>query len=330
MCKGLLIQRKMKKLFILFFFLYLASYINAQVNLVPNPSFEFIDTCFLVTGGVMSPYNQVPPWDSPSNGSPDPYNTCHNGTYLANIPFNFWGYQIPHSGNGYVGQSIYRPFSPPFREYLQVKLDSSLILNRKYCISFYVSLSDSSRYAVSNMGIYLSNSHIYIPIDSVLNFTPQINDTNIISDTANWTLISGQYTALGGEQYILIGNFFSNIATNAILKNGNSDDAYYYIDDLSVVDCTGIGEDEINNPCHINLSPNPTNGIMQLSYSFKNNETGFVILYDVLGEKISTYPLVKNENRLNINETKLEAGVYFYKVYKNETKVFSGKIIISK
>ncbi len=307
----------MKRLPAILFILF-ASYLRAQVNLVPNSSFEVINAaydsvtsgCGLVTGGFISFYNQVPPWDSPSDGSPDPLNICANSSN-AGIPFNSWGYQLPHNGNGFGGLAFYLPVGYSYREYIQVRLDSTLVINRKYCINFYVNLSDSSRYAVNNIGLYLSNSHIYQPMDSVLNFTPQINDTNIISDTANWTLISGQYTAFGGEQYILIGNFFSDAFTNKLNKNGNLNAAYYYIDDVSVIYCDPSEVDEVaNSNEEVLISPNPaTNEIMLTS----NQKLKTIHIYNVLGEEVLKLERIANKEKA-IDISTWNAGVYFVEV----------------
>ena len=80
---------------------------------------------------------------------------------------------------------------------------------------------------------------------------------------------SGQYTAFGGEQYILIGNFFSDAFTNKLTKNGNLNAAYYYIDDVSVVDCTGIGISEVNDDAEVSVYPNPASNTITIE-STKN------------------------------------------------------------
>ncbi len=78
------------------------------------------------------------------------------------------------------------------------------------------------------------------------------------------------------------------------------------------------------------MYPNPNNGTMQLSYSLNDNETGYVEIYNIMGEKINEYKLLSGTSLLNIREPQLENGVYFYQVYKNDNKVYSGKIVISK
>ncbi len=71
-------------------------------------------------------------------------------------------------------------------------------------------------------------------------------------------------------------------------------------------------------------------GIMQLNYSLTDNETSYLTITNLLGEKQSTYKLINGASLLNIKETGLSNGVYFYQVFKNSNKVYSGKIVISK
>ena len=304
--------------------------VNAQINLVPNSSFENIISCDSLGAGSVC-VNQVPPWNC-QGGSPDLYNSCSVHPQLG-CPFNVVGYQVPHSFNGYIGLFTYTSIGLNYRETITVRLDSTLKFNRKYCISFYVNLADSSAYAVNNLGMYISDS-IINSNTSLFTLSPQIFSNVIISDTVNWILISGEYIAHGGEQYIFIGNFFPDSLTNIVIFNHNtlipSPVAYYYIDDVSIVDCTNIGIQEIENPNHISISPIPNNGSMQLNYTLGNNENGIITFYNVLGEKIRTYKLQKNDNMLDINETELQSGIYFYKVIVNDRLVKSDKVIINK
>ena len=304
--------------------------IKSQINLVPNYSFENIISCDSTGLGSVCE-GQVPPW-SCSQGSTDLFNTC--STYFpCSIPFNYLGFQNTHSFNGYIGIVAYSTAILNYRETAQVKLDSTLKLNRKYCVNFYVNLADSSAYAVNNIGIYISDSVINSS-PSIFTLASQIHSTAIISDTVNWTLISGEYIAHGGEQYIIIGNFYPDSLTTHTVFNNQTlvpyPSAYYYVDDVSIVDCTNIGIQEIENPNHISISPIPNNGSMQLNYTLSNNENGIITIYNVLGEKIRTYKLQKNDTMLNINETELQSGIYFYKVIVNDRLVKSDKIIISK
>ena len=71
----------------------------------------------------------------------------------------------------------------------------------------------------------------------VLPFVPQVMHPvgTFITDKTNWTQISGSYTATGGEDHLVIGNFYDNVATTPQTSLGGFyPGSYYYIDDVSV------------------------------------------------------------------------------------------------
>ena len=58
-----------------------------------------------------------------------------------------------------------------------------------------------------------------------------------MNDTANWVELSAVYTASGGEQYIVIGNFkdFANTNDSLIKPSAQGTfSAIYYLDEVSV------------------------------------------------------------------------------------------------
>jgi len=134
-----------------------------------------------------------------------------------------------------------------YREYIQVKLQEILTKNNKYCINYYVSLTNYALLATENMQVYFSENQI---IQSDINFftlLPQIkNKKGIIIDTANWVRISGSFISQGNEKYITIGNFDSTNSTNYAIVNYGFVGAYYLIDDVSVCECSfdiNLGQD---------------------------------------------------------------------------------------
>jgi len=312
---------------LLILFLCCSFQTKAQINLVPNSSFEIITSCDSLVGGF--DYSISPPWNSPNTASPDLFNPCSTSSVLS-VPSNGFGYQTPHSGNGYAGAEFFQSGGSTYREYIQVKLDSQLVAQHKYCATFFVSLSNIFGYASNNAGIYFSNSQTSVTGQNRLNLIPQILDTNIVSDTTNWVLISGEYIANGGEQYIIIGNFNTAATTNTLVVTDTTL-SYYYIDDVSIVDCTGsgLGMQELDNPYKIKLYPNPNNGSMNLLYSMDKSSKGEFLLFDIAGSLIKKYPLMVGENnQLTISETQLNNGVYLYKVMIDGGLKYSNKIII--
>ena len=231
----------------------LITVLKAQ-NLVPNPSFEILTSCPTIQGQL----NKAVPWFSPTYNNinypmSDVFNTCALPPQLGDdcgIPLNNWGYQYTRTGNSYAGEVVFDSYGDETREYISVKLDSALIGGETYCINYYVSLSDydtieqpngGSTYAIDCMGVYISDTAIHLNTYYAIPVIPQIvNPTgNFLADTINWMPVSGTYLAQGGEQYITIGNFNNNANTNYIqISNSRSHCTYYYIDDVSVYDCS--------------------------------------------------------------------------------------------
>ena len=213
-------------------------------NLVPNPSFEAVDTCACfdgVTGDFW--YNDaqyLTDWTEPSRGSSDFYHSCNAGPSNDGVPTNNFGTQAPRTGNGYAHFMTYGTGSPPYREYLQTPLTSPMVAGRSYEISFYVSKTDQSRWASNNIGAHVSTFPVSTNTFNVLSVTAHVLETNVITDASNWTRISGVYAATGGEQYLTIGNFFSDPATNRTDLGLFYLNAGYYLDDVCVTDVSPL------------------------------------------------------------------------------------------
>lgn len=234
----------MKK-FVLPLLIIIASQAVVAQNLVPNPSFETYTTCPMgpSTFGI-----DVPPWSTPDTATPDYYNACSTPFPPApsmDVPSNIQGYQNARTGVGYAGLISADETIPglpdDWREYLQVQLTSPLVAGTQYCIEFYWSLADASPYYVEEIGVYLSNTQVNLLQSNALPFTPQVEQTGTpLNDTTNWVAFQQNYTAVGGESFIVIGNFHNPSSTTSG-STGTSCNiaaggcfAYYYIDDVSV------------------------------------------------------------------------------------------------
>ena len=236
----------MKKWVFLYFSLYFYIAGKGQNNLVPNASFENITTC--PTGTLYT--SELPfasSWQNPTQGTPDLFSTCdttttNGGPPFFGVPFNAAGYQSPHTGNNYAGIEDWEPsFHINAREYVQVQLKNSLIKNKKYCTSFYVSLSENSSCATSRLGCFISQLPVSLTTSNNINVLPQIEPSfhNYISDIGSWTEIKGIYTAMGGENCITIGNFYNDLNTDTLYVGGTypwNRSSYYYLDDVSLVE----------------------------------------------------------------------------------------------
>ena len=244
--------------FIFFYGFILSNSITGQ-NLVPNPGFEEFDKCpdnYLVTDRKFL----VPGWYIPTGSTPDYFNSCTRKQ--VGVPQNYMGYCLPKDGQGYAGMILL--FNPPadslapakenYREYIEAKLISPLEKGQLYKVSFFYNIATYSTYAINRLGIYFSEEIILkklskaLPYIGILKYKPQIvmDSSLIITERDNWHEVTGTYLAVGGEEYITIGNFYNDRGTkykimdssdlstflqNKIRKNKL---AYYYVDMVSV------------------------------------------------------------------------------------------------
>jgi hypothetical protein len=222
---------------------------SSAQNLVPNPSFEDTVYCPAGLNDMLSMNN----WTAASDGSPDFFHEC-SATW-AGVPNNVFGAQLANTGTAYAGFSVYDLLDTwSYREYLQVQLVSPLQVGQVYYVSLYVSLPGGFiDYGIQEFGFYFSNTELNFPMDTTLNFIPQIENNNgVVTDTVNWTKIEGSFVASGGEQYLVIGNF--NNKQNTLAQQTNTTGAtysYYYVDDVCVsndsLSCLGnVGIKEIS------------------------------------------------------------------------------------
>ncbi len=242
---------------ILFSFIFLKSLfafaqLPANFNLIPNPSFEI-------------GYRSI---DSFNDTSFNDNNTCW---IKANAERNvIWkdtfitGVQIARTGRCAAWMTIhtspywYPPFQwqdtllGTFRTYQQTNLIEPLIAGQTYYFTMYVgyikhATMHSNADILTNLGVYFSDTQIrdYSNLGRI-NVTPQIRfdywDMPYL-DSFVYLKLSDTFTATGGEQYMVIGNFdhYSQLNVTYIsphtISNGSFTGYFVYpfIDDISLV-----------------------------------------------------------------------------------------------
>lgn len=218
---------------LLFFLPYTRSW---SQNLVLNPSFEDYTYC---PGDFSQFCDNIPNWLCATMGTVDYYNAC-SSTNMG-VPYNELGIQDARTGVAYAG-ILMRLWYSNWREYPMISLSQPLQAGTWYTLEYYVSLADFSC-GVEHFGVYFSVNNPYSAITTPYPAQPQLEtDYGFFSDTAGWQLIRGCYQAQGGEQYIFFGNFHDDLHTPLDPHCAAINQAYYYIDDVSLVE--GISTDE--------------------------------------------------------------------------------------
>ncbi|MBC7554406.1 MAG: T9SS type A sorting domain-containing protein, partial [Taibaiella sp.] len=144
------------------------------------------------------------------------------------------------------------------RGHAQGHLRYALVTGRQYCVSFYISMEQLTRYAFNNWGAYLDDGTIDTvqwPRQGSLSsvpVTPQVFDTTLFADTLTWHRVQGSFTANGTERLITIANFFDSAHTRAYTVSiptpfypaggGDMTWGFYLIDDVSVIDIDAVAE----------------------------------------------------------------------------------------
>ncbi|MDO9187643.1 MAG: T9SS type A sorting domain-containing protein [Bacteroidia bacterium] len=263
--------------------------------------------------------------------SPDFLRSVCTNTYIG-APVNVFGYCQAKDGNNYVGLTPFQVQSD-LKEYIYQHLSSPLVAGKVYCLSFYVSRADRNQYAVHSIGAYFSVNPQTTGAIGYVNKIPQIvNQTGFITDTIGWTQIQGCFTAVGGEQYMTIGNFNKNANTDTLFVGTNNPDpnypgsnlyySYYFIDDITLIDQATVGIKDVNNGNSFEIYPNPTTGLIKFSDErYSHGEYTFKIL-DLFGKEIVS-EVLKEE----IDISYFDKGIYTLLLYKNKQLVVTKKVM---
>jgi hypothetical protein len=229
-----------KSILIGLFFILSVTYSYSQ-NLILNGSFEDIDT-------TKFGFQRIKHWIQPQYASPDFYEPTSSPEDWSSSDTNYFGYQLPFNGVNYIGgRYAYSGAVIPTnfgREPIIAKINMTLIVDIRYCFSFYISLVDITNCGTNRIDAFFSTT----PHDPILNSSPYLiytepqwmaDTTQFYTDKLNWTRITGSYIAAGGENYITIGNLHLDDATDTLCDGDiegfpNQKMAYYYMDNFSL------------------------------------------------------------------------------------------------
>ena len=292
-------------------------------NLIQNSSFENSTNVDCYGGfydGTLPNAHTLVDWYQ--FNSPDYFSSsCGPGGY--SVPNSLFGYSAAKQGSAFVGFGGYAGIGNENKEYLYQQLATPLVNGKTYLLSFYVTLADASNGAIKNIGAFFCSSLPTLTSFSYINVTPQIeNQSGFITDTLNWVQIQGLYNALGGEQYVIFGNFNSNANTDTIKVNTTSTLttsyprlSYYYIDDITLIDQANVGINETLIVNDFEVYPNPTTSVLNISDKKNQYKNSIIEIKNTLGQVVLTVPFI---NQINLSD--LSAGIYFVTFQNKENR----------
>lgn len=229
----------MKKTGMLLMSLGLGLLLNAQdtENLVENPSFEQMEGKIKKNGSIAVAVG----WMSPTLAAADLFSAKVKEGF--GTPANVLGMEAPMDGENYAGIRAFSYGDKEPRSYVSARLTVPLTKDALYCVTFYVSLAEASKYACNNISMNFSKKQYNIDENKTILADAHIRhkDNPVFNAYFGWDEVCGVYKAEGGEKFITIGNFSANGDTKNERLKGTKDftgtsimSAYYFIDNISV------------------------------------------------------------------------------------------------
>lgn len=188
------------------------------------------------------------------------FNACNVNTWKQyqaghGYPANMDWY-APRTGGAYILIRTYGDWNLQYlgdtdtRDYAQVRLTDPLKAGCTYEASCYVikrsnfgnpfiSQIHDTKQCADGFGFYFSKDSVYrtdavVSYKAMTDIIPQVSNPagHILSDSVHYQKVSGIFTAQGGEEWLVLGNFEDNAHTQALYDNLGI--AVYAIDDVSV------------------------------------------------------------------------------------------------
>ena len=316
---------------------------EAQINLVPNPSFEVIDTCpyFPIVLGFQN--DSKPMYWEKWMESPDYFNACVDT--FAGVPGNIFGTQHAYDGSAYIGAWTY-DIGTFYREYVGVQLVQPLEPGETYHLSFWVSAAEGTTspplapgtaqnvyWASNNIGLlFTMSSNIWTgfggPPFSPRNYA-HLKADQVIADTTNWVQVSGTFTADSAYQFMAIGNFFDNDHTDSVhVTPGNSTGAYVYVDAVCVTTSLsgcdfGNSVPEIGMDRPFLVYPNPATTVVEMVAEMIPNSAW--VASDPVGRRVQEGRFEGNRARIDVS--RWAAGNYIVSL-EGERRKFVRLVVV--
>lgn len=198
----------------------------AQVNLVPNHSFEDLTDCDLNFGDVP----KAVPWQivDPIN-SPDVYNYCSTSGFY--VPPAGCQQIDAKDGEGFMGQAHLIAWAD---EDVYVRLTDTLPWQTDIYVAF--STAPTEKCGFPPVDLCYSNAQSLAFSDFAFqDLSVVLKPDTIITNTKEWTTMRTCYRANGTEDYVLIGDYRTGATTRLDCDTINDQNyTYHYVDEVIV------------------------------------------------------------------------------------------------
>jgi hypothetical protein len=282
-------------------------------NLVPNGDFETHGDCADGADFGMLTYWSVP-YGCVEAGYANACTPPPNDIYFG-VPQNILGYELAHSGVGYLALRTFTTAELNTQGYVYSTLYDPLVAGQTYCVQLWMSRCDSASFKTDTFHALLTE---LIPDVNDDQDTGWAQDAAVTFNTSGvnengWYLLEGSFIAVGGERRLTLGNFLLDeaiLADTTFIGYHYQAPYYagYYIDDVYLGPCD-IGVPERSGKQPALVYPNPLAAGEPLYVEWSN--AGYTwCLRDARGEHVSAGTVRKGSTSAVLNSDSWPAGVY--------------------
>jgi hypothetical protein len=318
MCKLNTIQRLIRVIVIGLTLTLINPCFSLSQNLVPNYSFEILDSCPDGQGQL----SFAKGWINPSPDSistPDLFSSCSQVISFG-TPYNLLGFNVPKTDSSYIGLICFLRYQnvQNLREYAEVELKQTLISGEQYYLELNVNCPEVTGFTQDLIGmafsdtLYTSLTYSYFPLPAAIEYIG-----SPIIDTMSWTKISGIYTANGNENFLILGCFKPDsilLLDSINVGLPGLGQSYYYFDDIKVIPLDSLqGLDEPISNLSVNVYPNPAKEWLTLDFNSNIQKQLSASLFSMDGKEIKNWS-EKYTSKMYLTLPQLSNGIYFLKI----------------
>ena len=175
---------------------------------------------------------------------------------------------------------------------------------------------------------FVFDANIIVAIDTVTINNRQHRRFFIDSDTLSpATIDSTQYITegIGSSTGLLKAANFES--ANDLLCYAENHIPIYPVGSSCILN-VGINKIKDDNQKEsVQLYPNPVKDIINLEFKNINHNDLELTIYNMMGKQVKQFQIPRGELKYMLNLSKLDAGLYFYKIWNETGIIYSGKII---
>jgi hypothetical protein len=298
-------------------------FIATGQNLVPNGSFEVLDSC--PSGNFCGGQIELASgWYEATTCTVDLFHVCASTTQCS-IP---QGTVYPYVGDGMARVALLTvgPLANGFREYLSIELTETLEMDTAYQLRVALRSLDAGSISVGSIGAYFSSdsaTHYFLDHE-LLNLEPQLqrNPDSIMDNPDIWYIWEDTLIANGAERFIMFGNFLSDFET-PYSPSSQTGGGGCYLDDVSLTKITkpnSIRELDVK----FGVLPNPSNGLVSINYNGNLTPMAMTLL-TVEGRQVFSEPWHRQ-----LDVSSLSEGIYLLRVEFENGAVGTQRLVVKR